>query len=108
MIIKIIRPSQEDTAVDQLPEPNMVVDPRPNNWAVSNFKFKVTIDGMTMTVTRTDTKDGDHGWWNRIKFQVYDQNEFWFSFLSSTYLLHGLEREMAPREMLGFNQLLNR
>ena len=56
MIIESIPPNCADTAVPvvhQLPEPDMVVNPRPTN------KFKVCIKGTTMTLPRINRKENE-------------------------------------------------
>ena len=99
MILKLIPSSKEDTAVDQLPEPGMVVDPRP--IYLDMFKFNVTTNGTIVTVARIKTeKDGRKGpgWPCSILFRVYSRNEFYYSFDATIYLYHGIEDEEAPKE----------
>ena len=101
-------PSRVDTAVRQLPEPDLVVDPRPIGGWNSGYKFKVTVKGTTLTITRTDPpedrdlayKYGDvlTGWLDGISFRVYNVNEDRYSFESTRYIYHGLEHEEAPRD----------
>ena len=50
MIIKLIPASKEGTAVHQLLQPDMIVDPRPIHE--EGFKFEVNVNGTTMTLTR--------------------------------------------------------
>ena len=97
MIIKWIPSSDEDTAVHQLPEPDMVVDPTPVYQ--ETFKVKVTVNGTAMTLTRIDRKENERpGWKGRAYFRVYSRNEFHYSFESTKYLYHCIDGERAPRD----------
>ena len=94
--MRIVRypPSDEDTVVHQLPEPDMIVDPR---IIEERYKFKVTVNGTTLTITRTDPPENrDRSWDYQKQFRVYNINEDRYSFESTHYIYHGLENERAP------------
>ena len=57
MILKLIPPSNEDTAVHQLPEPDMVVDPRLSSLKEC-YKFGVTVKGTALKITKVDKIKG--------------------------------------------------
>ena len=102
MILKLIHSNDEDTAVYQLPELDMIVDPRPNSWE-SQYKFEVTVNGTALTVMRIDPPedrdldyDASTGWCDEIYFRVYLRNEFHYSFESTKYLYYGIPGERAP------------
>ena len=93
MILKLIPPSDEDTATYHLPEPNMAVDPRPNtndrgcsnavpfhpdlsfmhidckgifnrnDEEEKNVIFEVKVDGTSMTVTRINRPEDQQPGW---------------------------------------------
>ena len=95
MIIKLIPPSVEDTLVHELPEPDMVVNPRHiGDWP---SKFEVAVIGTELTLTRINRKEDERPGWNHIAFRVYSRNEFHYSFESTKYLYHGIKREQAHR-----------
>ena len=97
MILKLIPHSRVDTIVVKLPESDMIVDPRPIDID-ENFKFKVSVKGTSMTVTRIGRKENQSpGWeYDSVRFRAYKSDEFRHSFKSGKYLLHGLEYERAP------------
>ena len=97
MIIKAVPWSYEDTFVYQLPEPEMIVDPRPINLLKQHrnidFKNKVRVEGAAIIVTGIGT---ELGLAERLSFRVYSRNEFHYSFESTKYLYHGIDGERAP------------
>ena len=96
MIIKIVPWSSVNTTVVELPEPDMVVDPRHIHHK-EQFKLEVVVNGTTMILTRVDIKDDENpGWSNDLSFRVYSRNEFHYSFELTKYLYHGIEGEGAP------------
>ena len=99
MIIKHISSSDEDTAVHQLPESDMVVDPR-SLFYDRSLKFEVTVNGTTLTITRIGRKqDQCPGWDCYVRFRVYSRNEFHYPFDSTKYLYHGIDYEYAPQDV---------
>lgn len=104
MILLRFPASCEDTAFCQLPEPDMVVDPRHIGWwadedfVEKSLKFRVTVQGTTLKVTRVDqAKNWEPGWQNdSYFFRVYHRNESKYSFESAKYLHHGVMQEHAP------------
>ena len=99
MILKLIQPSNDSTLVDELPEPDMVVDPRPlvHPW-YELFEWKISVEGTKLTITKI-TKGPQRffkGWGDFLLFRVYDRNEHRYSFESTTYLYNGLKLERAP------------
>ena len=98
MIIKLIPPGPHDTAAAELPEPDMVVDPR-HIYGDSRFKFEAVVIGTTLTLTRIERSgDEDPGWEYTMKFRIYSRNEFHYSFESTKYLYHGIRGERAPED----------
>ena len=75
MIIESIPPSRADTVpvVHQLPEPDMVVDPRPTNYnhCIGFYNFEVSIKGTTIILTRIYRKENEMpGWSISMDFRV--------------------------------------
>ena len=95
MILRLFPASRVDTAVHQLPEDGMVVDPRPISR--KEFKFVISVNGTALSITRIDRKEGEvPGWDVTLIFRLYSRNEFHYSFESTKYLYHGLDGEKAP------------
>ena len=103
MIVKLIPISDRDTAVRQLPEPNMIVDPRPIDIisGMENYKFEVAVNGMVMTVTRIDReKDERPGWPWSMFFRVYSRNDsiIHLNRRSIFTMVPGIGNERTPRD----------
>ena len=70
MILKFFRSSRLNTTVYQLPEPDMVVDPK--EGIGEHIKFNVNVNVTALTVTRTNRGENeDPGWIYGIQFRVY-------------------------------------
>ena len=99
MILKLIPSTIVDhIVIHQLPQPDMVVDPRPifHIHEEKDYKFEVAVNGGT--VTRINRKENESpGWDVGIKFRVYSRNEFHYSLESTIYVYHGIKYERAPR-----------
>lgn len=91
MILKLFPQSRTKTAVYQLPYPGLIVDPRPTENE-NYYKFKATVRGTILTLTRTDENKG----WMKLRFRVYHEDEFFYPFTSDKYFFHGHEHERAP------------
>ena len=96
MILKLIQRSRTNHATYELDNPDLIVDPRPMFPVMEpnhDWKFKVAVEGTTLTVTRIDK---DLGWRGYIHFRIYNRNEDFYSFESTKYLYHGIAGERAP------------
>lgn len=95
MIIICFPPSIKDTVFHELPEPDMVVDPRDIFDEI--YKFKMVVYGTTLKVIRIDRKKDERpGCPFALHFRVYRRDEFHYSFESMKYLYHGIDDECAP------------
>ena len=104
MIIKEVPASNEETAVYELPEPEMAVNSRPVNF--QSFKFEVSVKRAAVEITRIDRRGKrGQGWPESMRFLVYSRNEFRYSFESTKYLYHGIEDERPP---LGTTEIIVR
>ena len=90
MILKLFPLNHVDTAIHELPEPEMVVDPRPIDWAENDFKFEVNVNATSLIITRINRKENEEPGW------VYSRNEFRYSFESKIYLFHVIKFERPP------------
>ena len=102
MIIKLIpkRNWIDDTIVHELPEPDMIIDPRPiiewfSRIQEESFKCRVTVNGTSLTVTRTG---GNKCLRHYPRFRVYGDKEDFCSFQSTKYIYQGLDYETAPED----------
>ena len=102
-----------NTAVQQLPEPDMVVDPRPidtDGHYVHQVipAFKLIVKGTHGTDNPKDQSLPKErnlhfnvlatGWQYEVRFPVYLRNEFRYSFESTKYLYQGLHGEVVPKD----------
>ena len=93
MIIVRVARSERNIMVVKLPHANMKVDPRIICWW-RNYKFSLSVNGRTLTVTRTD----EYGGWPGFKLRVYMPGEDIPDFTSTVYTYHGLDHERAPSD----------
>ena len=71
---------------------NEVLDPRiMGGWG---YKFSFSVNGMILTITRTDKDAG----WNEIKLRVYVPTDDIPAFTSTVYTYYGLEHEEVPED----------
>ena len=96
MIIKFIYVVPVDTFVFELPEPDMVVDPRHDN-STDLKRYEVNVNGTAMTVTKIRRNANENPGMGHLRFRVYSRNEFHYPFDSTKYLYHGYYGERAPR-----------
>ena len=100
MIIKLFPSSHVDITVHQLPEPDMVVNPRPTP-VQKDCNFVVSVNGTAIIITRINRKQDERpGWPHSMFFWVYSRNEFHYSFESTKYLYHGIKYEYAPHDAM--------
>jgi len=85
----------------ELPKEGLIVDSRAivGTYGDNGWRFECTIEGKTLTVTRTDEDADDEflGWEEDLYFRLYDPTvEEVPEFNNETYTYHGLENEQAP------------
>ena len=64
------------------------------HWFQNQGKFRFSVNGRTLTITRID----EDGGWYYYKLRVYLSTEDIPDFTSTVYTFHGLDYEQAPRD----------
>jgi len=77
----------------QLPHANMKVDPRHIDSYRYGYTFRFSVNGRTLTITRTDE---DEGWFLAFYLRAYLLTEEIPDFTSTVYTYWGLLHEEAP------------
>ena len=78
--------------VVRLAHANEVIDPR----IMHGNKFRFSVKGRTLTITRTDADEGRPGWRYASNLHAYLSTEDIPDFTSTVYMYWGLEHEQAP------------
>ena len=91
MIIVFVISTRSNRINVQLEHVNMLVDPRHigKEWG---YKFRFSVKGRTLTITRIDQDAG----WNCFWLRVYLPTDTIPDFTSTVYTYHGLVNERAP------------
>jgi len=102
-IIRIVRSASNSVDV-QLPYANMKVDPRyMSSWYQYEGKFTFSVNGRTLTITRTDVGGWlyghEDGGWPDFNLRAYLPTEVIPDFTSTVYTYWGLDGEKAPKDV---------
>jgi len=92
MRIVRIPESESNIMVVRLAHANEVIDPR----IMHGNKFRFSVKGRTLTITRTDADEGRPGWRYASNLHAYLSTEDIPDFTSTVYMYWGLEHEQAP------------
>jgi len=101
MIIVYIPRSLTNSIDVPLEHANMVIDPRIIDTWGRGYKFRFSVNGRTLTITRID----EDGGWNHgdVHLRAYLPTEDIPDFTSTVYLYHGLYDEQAPEDTTKVN-----
>jgi len=101
MRILFIPGSLSNNSVDvQLPHANMVLDPRIIHTWGRGYKFRFSVKGRILTITRIDA---DGGWDLGFFLRAYLPTEVIPDFTSTVYTYWGLDGEEAPHDVTKVN-----
>jgi len=95
MIVVYVAGSLHNSVDVQLEHANMVFDPRIIDTWMRGHKFRFSVKGRTLTITRTDQ---DEGWDNDFYLRAYLPTEIIPEFASTVCTYHGLRGERAPKD----------
>jgi len=99
MIIIYIRESTINSIDVILPYANMVFDPRIIFYQqMRGYTFSFSVNGRTLTVTRTDDDKDQEGWFYGFNLRAYLPTEEIPDFTSTVCTYWGLDDEEVPED----------
>ena len=96
MIIVWVGISSTNSIDVELPHANMTVDPRIITFFLRGCTFSFSVNGRTLTVTRTGA---DGGWDRGFFLRAYLPTEHIPDFTSTVYTYWGLDNERPPKDV---------